>query len=471
MKGLLRKSKAVTPVVLGGLAVMALGSSASATPYASGIQLNGASSSFVLNEGGAMVDVVYDGGATVVNLGVLGAGTHMFDDTLGASWQIVVSKNAAAGWTQISDDTLTQSKYYSPKGVAVDANPARSTFGQIIVAEALGGTTNGRTTTDGIYIMSADQGDVTGQGDTAYGGGVDWSTSSSSPFKVSLNQDDPTGSDYSIYISDWSDSHSGVWTADMLSPASSFNELLDNTGRDGAGVVLANGGVGPDQLHGSVPVGPWVEGTGVDRKMYTVDEDVRLGNVLQYDIGTTTANYTTAPIDRVTDGAGNILNGLTDLVRDEDGSWWIAQYRYTDDDVVCSLSHWADGATSPSWTSGPSTVPLDLAYGSIDIIDELDLLVLGTRGGMIYLMDISDPSNPALVDTIVHSGSYVRDVAFDAAGNVYAVSNSSETLRIYSPGGTTIATTGSDGSFSVVPEPASALLMVLGGIAMGYRRR
>ncbi len=471
MKGLLRKTKAVTPAVLSSLAVMALGSSASATPYASGIQLNGASSSFVLNEGGATVDVVYDGGATVVNLGVLGAGTHTFDETLGTSWQIVVSKSAAAGWTQISDDTLTQSKYYSPKGVTVDTNPARSTFGQIIVAEALGGTTNGRTTTDGVYIMSADQGDVTGQGDTAYGGGIDWSTSSSSPFKVSLNQDDPTGSDYSIYISDWSDSHSGVWTADMLSPASSFNELLDNTGRDSGGVVLANGGVGPDQLHGSVPVGPWVEGTGVDRKMYTVDEDVNLGDILQYDIGATTAGYSTAPTARVTDGDGLIANGLADVVRDEDGSWWIAQYRYTDSDAVPALSHWADGATSASWTSGDSTFLLDLAYGSIDIINELDLLVLGTRGGLIYVVDISDPSNPVLVDTITHSGSYVRDVAFDAAGNIYTVSNSSETLRIFSPGGNTVATTGSDGSFSVVPEPASALLMVLGGIAMGYRHR
>ena len=96
---------------------------------------------------------------------------------------------------------------------------------------------------------------------------------------------------------------------------------------------------------------------------------------------------------------------------------------------------------------------------------------MGTRGGLIYVLDISDPSNPALVDTITHSGSYVRDVSFDIAGNIYAVSSSSETLRIYSPGGYTIATTGSDGSFALVPEPSVAALLALGGLTLGSLRR
>ena len=360
MKTSLRKMDSAIPVVLGCLVMVALAPTAVAAPYASGIQLNGASSSFILNEGGAVVDVVYDGGATTINMGVLAAGTHTFDETLGTSWEIVATKSAPSGWTQISDDSLTQSKYYSPRGVAVDMNPMRSTFGQIIVAEGVGGAVGagGRTTMDGLYIMSADQGDINSQGDAAYAGTIDWTSGgSSSPFKVSMNRADPTGLDYSIYISDWSDGHSGVWTADVLNPTAAFNELLDNTGRNSSGIVLDGGGVGPAELHGSIPAGPWVEGTGANRTMYTVDEDVRRGNVLQYDIGTTTSGYTTAPTDRVTDGAGNLLNGLMDVVRDEDGSWWIAQYRYTDDDAVPSLSHWADGASSSSWTSGPSTVP------------------------------------------------------------------------------------------------------------------
>jgi len=464
--------KAKLTALLVGVVVMGLASSAMAVSYASGAVKTGDDVSFVLNQDAYSVQAILDGGAQTLNLSTT-KGTINFNMAGYSTYQIKVSSyGGAAGWTQFSDDSLTQSKYYSPRGVAVDINPARSTFGQIIVAEALGGAVGagGRTTTDGLYIMSADQGDITGQGDTAYAGGVDWATGgSSSPFKVSMNRSDP--SDHTIYIGDWSDGHSGIWTADLLNPATAFNALLDNTGRDAAGIVLENNGAGPGQLHGSVPVGPWVEGTGANRAMYTVDEDVGLGNVWQYNIGTTTSGYSTAPTARVTDGPNIILNGLADVVRDDDGSWWIAQYRYTDADAAPSLSHWADNSSTPSWISGDSTFHLDLAYGSLDINGDGNLLVMGTRGGTMYVLDISDPNNPVLVDTITHSGSYVRDVAFDAAGNIYAVSSSSETLRIYEPGGWYDTILGSDGTFVVVPEPTTLTLLGLGGLALLLRRR
>ncbi|HRR87319.1 MAG TPA: hypothetical protein P5316_20110, partial [Phycisphaerae bacterium] len=121
-------------VVLSMVAVLGLVSAAMAVPYASGVVQNGASSTFVLNEDGANVKIVYDGGATVVNMGTLNKGTYTFDATLGSSYQIKVSKSAAVGWTQISDDNLTQSKYYSPRGVSVNKNAASSNFGRIYVS-------------------------------------------------------------------------------------------------------------------------------------------------------------------------------------------------------------------------------------------------------------------------------------------------------------------------------------------------
>ena len=336
--------------------VFALASRAMAVSYASGVTQVGDDVTFILNQNASSVQAILGGGAQTLNLSTT-AGAITFNMGGYSDYQIRVDSLMGAGWTQFSDDNLTQSKYHSPRGVTVDMNPMRSTFGQIVVAEALGGTTaSGRTTTDGLYIMSANQGDIHGQGNTAYAGGVDWTTGgSSSPWKISMNRADPLGQDHTIYISDWSDSHSGIWTANAQNPGAAFDALLDNTGRDGSGLVLAGGGVGPAPLHGSVASGPWVEGTGANRQMYTIDEDVSLGNVLRYDIGTTTSGYSTAPANQVTDGtgAGWIQNSTADVVRAADGSWWIAQYRFTDANTVPSLSHWADGASAPSWTSGP----------------------------------------------------------------------------------------------------------------------
>lgn len=448
-------------VVLSMVAVLGLVSAAMAVPYASGVVQNGANSTFVLNEDGANVKIVYDGGATVVNMGTLNKGTYTFDATLGSSYQIKVSKSAAPGWTQISDDNLIQSRYYSPKGVSVNRNSASSNFGRIYVAEGLGGSAGGgaRTTTDGIYVMTADQGDVLGQGDTAFAGGINWTTGGgNSPWKITVAPDD------SVYIADWSDLNSGVWRCNA-NPQSNFDEILTNAGRTSTGLVAG--------VHGSV-ASVYIEGTGANTVMYTLDEDFDagsgMGSILRYDIGTQTG-YSGTPSEQTKDSPNRIMNSNMDFVRDSDGSWWICQYRYTDSDSVPTLSHWADGASSPSWTSGTSTVALDRGYGILAIDNLNDLIAVGTNNSKIYILDISDPSNVALVDTIAHAGATIRDLDFDAAGNLYVVSSSSETLRIYSPGGDWMAITGSDGSFVLIPEPAAIILLALGGLACMRRRR
>jgi hypothetical protein len=58
-----------------------------------------------------------------------------------------------------------------------------------------------------------------------------------------------------------------------------------------------------------------------------------------------------------------------------------------------------------------------------------------------------------------------RDVAFDKAGNLYAISQGAGLLRAFSPGGTSTAITGSDGTFRMV-LPAN--VSVLPGDAQGY---
>ncbi|MBN1510818.1 MAG: PEP-CTERM sorting domain-containing protein, partial [Phycisphaerae bacterium] len=367
--------------------------------------------------------------------------------------------------TQISNDADNASKYYSPRGVAVNRNAGSPNFGRVYVSEAVGGpTASGRTTTDGLYILTADQGDVTGQGDVAWSGGIDWSGGTSTypgPFKVTVAPDDR------VFITDFTDVHSGVWTS-PADGSGTFNELLDNTGRDSAGLVAG--------LHGTVPA-VWVEGTGADTKMYTLDEDLDLGStpgsILRYDIGTTQSGYNTPPVEETGDGTNVILNMRSDLVRDEDGSWWVAQYRSTENAGTPALTRWQSGGQAPIYNSGADDdLPvLYGAYGNLAIHDGMNLLAMGGRSGRgIYILDISDPDAPQLVATIAQTG-YAHDVAFDEAGNLYVVSSSSETLRIWSPGGDWLAVTGSDGTFTLIPEPATLALLGLGGLALLRRRR
>jgi hypothetical protein len=67
---------------------------------------------------------------------------------------------------------------------------------------------------------------------------------------------------------------------------------------------------------------------------------------------------------------------------------------------------------------------------------------------------------PDLANRLVFHGIGIataqgRDVAFDAVGNLYAVSSGAQTLRVFSPGGTTTVITGSDGSLEIIRPPNS----------------
>ncbi len=328
-------------------------------------------------------------------------------------------------WTQISDDGNRYVQFEYPTGVAVNRNSTSSNFGRIYVAVGRVGTTvTGRPVGDGIYVIGADQSDFLPQGDVAFAGGVDWVTgTTSSPHKITVAPDD------SVYITDWSDLHSGIWRCNA-NPQAVFDEILSNTGRTSTGLVAG--------LHGSV-ASVHIEGTGASTKLYTLDEDYNagggLGSVLRYDIGTGPFPWSTPPVEQTQDTTNVIQNMLMDVVRDEDGSWWVTQRRSTESVGAPALMRFLDGGTAPVYNSAADdNLPLlKSTYGSIDIDNGLNRLIMGTLGGWgVYIIDISDPANPVRTATIPQSGT-TRDVAFDSAGNAYIVSNSSETLRIWSP--------------------------------------
>jgi hypothetical protein len=375
-------------------------------------------------------------------MGVLAAGTHVFDATLGANWQIHVKKHAAPGWTQINVDG-TDTSFYAPCGVSIDKDPSTPRFGQVFISETQTATTAfGRSMTSGIYMLKADMSD-----NGWANGGIDWGAQgTSSPFKSTI------GPDGHLYVTDYSNDLAFEFSADM----STATQLVDAT----------------NKTTGQFVEGIWVEGTqaGGDRKIYLVNShyaDARRG-LIEYDLG---ANATATGSDTGTQYIGPDYFGYypRDVTRDSNGDWYMNQYRYSPNQAP-PVSKFLDGTppiNTAAWESDMSVLAYNGAYG-IDLNEDAGIVAYGNfYNGYVYLLDMD---TGAIVDSF-DAGSRIRDVAFDAAGNIVTVDNSVEWARAWSPGGNTEYATGSDGSFALVPEPATMVLLGLGGLAATLRRR
>ncbi len=346
-----------------------------------------------------------------------------------------------ASWDLLSNDADTILQHYSPRGVAVNNNVASEYFGRVYVCNHYGGTcTEGgatRTTGKGVYILYPDGSDPTAQGDTAYDGSVSWSTGNNSPYQVSVGPDD------NVYITDWSDSHSGLWRGGP-DCSGSFIELLDSTGRDSSGL---------NSVHGSISA-CWVEGTGASTVVYVDDEDFvgggtgdRTYSVWRHDIGTGPFPINAAPTVVIDDDV--LLNQFVSdagagLIRDSSDNWYRTQYRYDGTDLGSVFQLNAAGTTI-QWDSlvdgGTSPDPLRGAAGQCAIDEARNRLIVGISTGhgapvsgfAVVPLPLPVGNLATQMTTVEWAGANTRGVDLDLAGNVYVVDNINERLRIYSP--------------------------------------
>jgi len=132
---------------------------AQAHPFASGITgTNGAGGvSFVMNEAGATVDVVFEDNTTN-HMGILPKGPANFNLGAHTSFQIICSKTGNGVPTLISTDADTYSIWNSPRGVAANKNPGNGRlFGRLYIGNNAAGAK-----ALGVYALNADQTFVTG---------------------------------------------------------------------------------------------------------------------------------------------------------------------------------------------------------------------------------------------------------------------------------------------------------------------
>ena len=469
------------------LAVVALSSYvARAVPYASGVSNTAGNTwTFVLNEDATAVTVLRNGASPVTIPPT--RGIHSFDMSGFSTFSINVTNNAPVGWVLTSSDSNSMCLYGSPRGVAVSQVSSNlSTFGRIYVADsaAPGGaaelirdatTLHYRTNIGkGIYVLNADQSDCVGQAVIGLGGtniyvnpasnGIPFNLTSpttSSPFHLGF------GPDNKLYVNLFG-------TIDATTCRSTnadcfgFEVVLSGVGES------ANAGVHTDSS--SKPI---VRGSTVDSSLnlFMLDGAYsgHFNSLAQWTIGGASLPWNTAPTFV---GIVSPYTGGADVTCDVDigldGRYFTMFDRSAGTDYASILEWDTDGSTLlfDSFTfygvSGTNPDPLRNAVACAlspdgktfsflrldNSVMMLSLTNAGGPGGVIDPSTLFTLTAPATTSVTAPATGNGRQMCYDAAGNIYTVGSGQARLRAYAPGGFTVATTTSAGSFTVT-KPAN----------------
>lgn len=350
-----------------------------------------------------------------------------YDGVNHLTWAIQATGRPINAVSKISDDS-ERYQFYRPFGVAVDNNPESEYFGRVYVTNTKSGTcSGGRATANGLFAYDAA---LNALNTTAINGGITWSSSSNgnSPFRCSVAEDGR------VFICDWSDAHSGIWITPAGGITGLFTQLFSGT-RNSDGLVSG--------VHGSISA-CYVLGTGSNTRLYTMDEDYMVDglpyNMLRYDIGTaTTWNKAPSAVEYSNYSNGHLtVNNVLNLAPDMRGGWWIMQNRYAETSQNPALIHVKNGVVD--YNSGGEQLINNSQNGGLAV--NIDGSRIATTGpSQINVWDVTYDTNGHIsgINSAVEIttkqitsglGANSNDVAFDAAGNLYYVSNTSERLVV-----------------------------------------
>ena len=474
-------ARSVCRSVVVWLAVLTVLSSTrlSAVPYASNLTNAQGIVSFRLNAGADRVWIVYDGGLSTNQLGRLQAGLHQVELPSTGPFQVVVFKVSPLSYAtfrgsnqidalQISSDTNQNARFFSPRGIAVNTDPTSPWFGRVYVANSEAGTvTNNafgpeRTTLDGMYALNSDLSDAVGQGDRALTCDLYMTNTDRAPFRLSM------GAKGEVYVCDASESDANLYEVD--------GDLVLGSvvlpGEDGGGFP-----VGLDRLHGqilaAVVTGVLTEGDGLTA--YLVDADRQydpvspirstLNSIWRFPLGTNLPGIWRYPDLFVEAPWFGLAAQIMDLSRSTNGYFYVNDYRARGTDRAGLYVHDKDGnalwnslAATRALLGDPEAKDFLAATGGGAVSDEYHYTaVLNQDTGVITVIPLIE-GLPDLVqrssfEAFHQTNSTACDLAFDAAGNLYAFTSTAQAVRVFSPGGTTTASTGSDGTFQVLRPP------------------
>lgn len=486
--------------VLGSLALaaawMGLAPETRANVYATNLKLNGGFTnvaafpgaainvSYILNEPAALVTIsILAGTNTVTTITpppggpgtVRGANTVVWEgkdaggSPLSAATYSVSVTTASAGytnWTETTDDNNPLNYVFSPRGIAVDKNPASPYYGRVFVASAHDGFLPSRPGDNtGLLMLNADG--SAGDEGVLSTGGYAWAGDYFSPWKVQVSADD------FVYVNDFH-ARGLIYRWDpVLSSGSRLNALRsDNLAR---GVQLS---------------GPSVSGTGANTALWQADTSTAgsrgilkfalaaNGACAAHDVGTTVvgldaANMSVAPYDVAvgSDGAIYTIQNIADPANPAARVLRFPAYDPSTNQNVPEIeADWmvadADGTYGQpaGLASDPTGTYLAVAFTGVfdlfgDLVQGNTKVFYAATGAVAANLDLN---------TVINGGSADHedwDCAWDAVGNVYYVDASDEVWRAFSPPGTNQATTLALTTITLLPLPQITGVGVLGGTA------
>jgi N-acetylmuramoyl-L-alanine amidase/sugar lactone lactonase YvrE len=424
-------------------------SSAVANIYAGEVNYDGKNFIFRLNEDATDVVISLEKNNETVasqSVGALKKGVNKVANPFGTTafdyYSITATARPVAFPVKISnDDEIFQ--FYAPRGVAVDRTPASPYFGRVYVTNSVAGqceygtAESFRNSTMGVYVLSSDFQDVTNQGPNAWHGNVEWGeniTATNYQWALTRPAVAPNGD---VFIPSSSYTSAGIYIMEAAQPAGDFKALFDGKRSKATGQLKSGKTVVTNPI-----MHCYVTGFGKDEVLYTYDRDNSMGTVYtdikQYNIGQADSlPWKQAPTATIyKDMTESFMeNGSGQLAYDQHGGFFMSQYRYNSSYAKPGLIH----------VNAKGEVDFNISNNGVDAIQQGgmavnadgSLVALGTEYGTVKVWEVEYDATgaPILTEKYVIKWSDQEVVTmgmdFDAAGNLYIVSNTNERLMVY----------------------------------------
>ena len=425
-------------------------SAAVANIYAGEVDYDGKNFIFRLNEDATDVTISIEKNNEIVatqSVGALKKGPNKVANPFGKTafdhYSITATARPIAFPVKISnDDEIFQ--FYAPRGVAVDKTPASPYFGRVYVTNSVAGQcTEGtadsfRNSTMGVFVLSSDFQDITNQGANAWHGNIEWgenNTGTNYQWALTRPAVAPNGD---VFVPSSSYTSAGIYIMEAAKPDGTFITLFGGKRSKATGQLKSGKTVVTNPI-----MHCYVTGLGKDEVLYTYDRDNSMGtvysNIMQYNIGQVDSlPWKQAPTATIYKDMTNVFmeNGSGQLAYDQHGGFFMSQYRYNSSYAKPGLLH----------VNAKGEVDFNISNNGVDAIQQGgmavnadgSLVALGTEYGTVKIWEVEYNASgaPTLTEKYIIKWSESEVVTmgmdFDAAGNLYIVSNTNERLMVYS---------------------------------------